>query len=378
MKKSRLFFTIAVSILSLSFLIYFSGCSAGANANNRDEIKIVEQAVNVVTAKKQDYRPVIKTVGKAGPVREVILGMEMSGKLISFNLNAGDWVKKGQPVARVKTIGLWSQHNQAKSRVNEISTSLEQTTRDYKKMKELRKQGVISQRDFELSELQYKSQNLQLETARATLGQVNESLTGTHLLAPFDGQISSVHQNQGNLVSAGSPLARLIDLSTVRIKTGISESDVMNVKVGDKVEVQSVTWGGRTWVGEVKFISPAADPASGTFPVTIEFKNNIVTNGTEQRWMINDGMTMKISFFKPAVNGYIIPVESVLERNGKKYVYVVSKKTASMKSVTPLMMIENSYLVTGDFADGSMIVVSGAGKLRNNSIVKTVPLKTAI
>ncbi|MBN2725386.1 MAG: efflux RND transporter periplasmic adaptor subunit [Deltaproteobacteria bacterium] len=374
MKKT--FFIPLLIISSSIFVVQLSGCSSGANAESRKK-KQPPQHILVKKIQKTVFVPEFSTIGKTGPNMEVVLSMEMAGKLKNFDIEPGDFVKKNQVIARVRTLGLWSQRKQASSRVNEIKTSLEQVTRDYSKMKLLSKQGVITSREFELQELQLKTQKSQLDMAKANLGQIGENLSGTVLKAPFSGHVTAVAQSNGNFVGMGTPLGRLVDLSTIRIKVGVIESDLQAVSIGSKVKVTINATKRKKFIGVVKFISPSAEQLTGTFPVIIEVKNsgfemNSKTSSNSGKWEIIEGMTASVTFSRNPLKGFFVPVDSVTRSGNKHFLRVLdNKKSVEKKEIRIILLHENNYLVEGSLEEGDIVLVTGYSRISEKT--KIIP-----
>ncbi|MBN2723123.1 MAG: efflux RND transporter periplasmic adaptor subunit [Deltaproteobacteria bacterium] len=396
--------SVRPAILLVIFLISISGVMSCKGPKSKRKAKPNTakplNTVSIIVLKNQKHFPTIDTVSKANPIKEVTLSMEASGKLIYLPGEIGEVVEKNQLLARVRTLGLWSQKNAAVARLSEIETALTQAKTDFEQMKTLSKSGAVSKRDFELAEIALKSRRAQLDTARATLGQVKESLYGTAMFADFDGEIAAKYQQAGNFVGMGSPLYRVVDLSEIKIQFGISELEVKDIKVGDIVHLRAIAYPKRKWEGKVHFISPAADTMLGTFPVEVRFPNTVISetekkvkmdaNGKDvtkiykiRNWAIKAGMTIQARFFKPVVSGFFVPVDAVLKRSGKSKVFVVSqngddKNGYAVKMVTVKVhgIYEGWYHISGkEIVDGIRIITTGNSRLRKDSKVVYRSLK---
>jgi membrane fusion protein, multidrug efflux system len=385
----------------LLLAVVFSGsCKGNKNKGKKGKKKKFIPLVGVIESKIDNFTPEINSVGYARPLREVVLSVERPGKLLKLVGEVGDYLQKNSHVARVRSLGLWSQRSGAKARISEIKASLGQTKRDFSKIKKLRTKGVVTQNEVEMAELQLKTRKTQLRSANASLSQVNENLYGTSVFAKFSGEVAAKYQSEGNFVNMGTPLIKLVDLSKIKITVGVSELTVTKLKVSEKVEVRSVAWPGRIWEGVIISIAPANDPSSGSFPVEIEIPNspdlrskpiNIINGSSKGHkhgkkpekkwlgpWIIKAGMTMKVRFFKPRISGIFLPVEAILDRDGKKWIYVVknpvfNKKTLSkveFRQVKTGVGFEGWKLISHGIKNGESVVVAGSGRLRKDSTVR--------
>lgn len=112
-----------------------------------------------------------KTVatGKVEPRDEVLIKPQMSGIISELLKEAGQMVKEGEIIARIKVIPEMVQLNSAESRVRVAKISLEQISATFKRDEELHKQGVISKEDYETSLANYKRRRKRQRTLRMLL-----------------------------------------------------------------------------------------------------------------------------------------------------------------------------------------------------------------
>jgi HlyD family secretion protein len=113
----------------------------------------------------------------------------------------------------------------------------------------------------------------QVEAARAARDQAQAALDLTVLAAPFAGTVSALNFSAGEYATPGLPAIRLGDLGAWQVQTdNLSELDVVQLAVGDDVEVTFDALPGRTLRGTVRSIQPAADLKRGdvTYAVTID------------------------------------------------------------------------------------------------------------
>ncbi|MEM7344450.1 MAG: HlyD family efflux transporter periplasmic adaptor subunit, partial [Chloroflexota bacterium] len=133
-----------------------------------------------------------------------------------------------------------------------------------------------------------------VETARLTVAEAEASLESaqvqlakTQLVAPFDGTISSLNVDLGEVAAAGSPAVVLGDTSKWQIETDdLTEIDVVRVKEGAKVSISVDALPDETFEGEVVRVKPQSETKAGdvTYTVLIEITEGDVS---KLRW----GMT---------------------------------------------------------------------------------------
>jgi membrane fusion protein, multidrug efflux system len=386
-------------ILLLPLLIF--SCKRANGKNKNKTVKMPDPMVKVMKVTYEKFTPIIDSIGIAQANRKVLLSVERPGKLVYLPYEVGNFVQKKKLVARVRSLGLWSQRSQAKSRINEVQNALIQARRDFTKVKALRKSGVVSEHDFELADLQLKTRKAQLNNAKAGLSQIHETLYGTNVFANFSGIVSVKFVEVGTFVNMGTPLVQMVDLSKVKVKIGVSELEIKHIKVGHRVKIRAIAYPKVTYEGYVNSISPISDAQTGSFPVEVIFDNIIdktsilqmapeksikkpvskekikIDNTPRGPWKIKGGMTLKVKFNKTSVSGIFIPSDGVLDRTHKKWVVIINENSKTEDSYNVIFRevkigksFEGWYEIISGLKTGDKIIIAGNTKLRKDSKVR--------
>jgi HlyD family secretion protein len=99
----------------------------------------------------------------------------------------------------------------------------------------------------------------QIDHARASLDQARIQLGYARLEAPFDGIVTSRNVEPGEVVSPGREAMTIADLARIELKIYVEEAVIGRVKPGQKVDVRIDTFPGRSFSGQVSYISPEAE-----------------------------------------------------------------------------------------------------------------------
>ena len=114
----------------------------------------------------------------------------------------------------------------------------------------------------------------EVDRAQASLQQIQLQLEGTEIVAPFTGIVAYLGAQEGELVTAGTPIIRLIDPSTFHLDLDIDEIDIAKILVGQEVTITLDSLPDRELPGEVEYIAPTATSVEGM--VTYEVKVKVV------------------------------------------------------------------------------------------------------
>ena len=178
----------------------------------------------------------------------------------------------------------------AKAGVSSARAVVEEAKSDKKRFDDLKKNSVVSQRDWESVNLKYETAISRLTEARAILDQAESSLKKieltqkeiqvaqtqfqaaqsavayariqmayTRLISPFSGIVTTRNMEPGEVVTPGKEVLILSDLSQVELKIFVGEEDMGKVRYGDTADITIDTFPDRTYNGKVTFISPEAE-----------------------------------------------------------------------------------------------------------------------
>lgn len=112
---------------------------------------------------------------------------------------------------------------------------------------------------IDITDIEAEAARAQMEGAVAGLKLAKIQLNHTQLRAPFEGVITSRNVEPGEVVSPGREVLSLADLSTVKLKIFVGETEIGKVKPGQKVTVKIDTFPHKTFTGHVSYISPQAE-----------------------------------------------------------------------------------------------------------------------
>lgn len=180
--------------------------------------------------------------------------------------------------------------------------------------------------------------------------------------SPIRGTIMKRHVARGDYVKEGSPLFRVMDLSSVWVMLDAYENDLPWIKRGDRVELTVPAAPGRTFSGRVEFIDPFIDPETRVAKARIELTNpgdllkpEMLVNGVLRSHMAGNTETI------------MIPASAVLWTGKRSVVYVKDPQPgASSFSYREIILGPRAgehYIVEAGLLEGEEIAVNGVFKI---------------
>jgi HlyD family secretion protein len=226
-----------------------------------------------VTTDKAIRKTIVQTVsatGKVQPELEVKISPEVAGEIIELPVEDGKEVKKGDLLVRVRPDSYKALVEQQEAAISAAkATNLQQkatmmkTEQDFKRAEDLFNKKLISAQEYnaaqaasDVAKSTYESSLHEIERAQAGSSQARDQLSKTTIYSPIDGTVTVLNSKQGErLVAtgqfAGTEVMRVADLGHMEARVDVNENDVVNVKLGDKVEVKVDAYADRKFHGTV-------------------------------------------------------------------------------------------------------------------------------
>lgn len=285
---------------------------------------------------------------------ETVLGFRIGGKLVERLVDAGAFVKKGQVLARLDAADTGLQASAAAAQYSLAED-------DLKRHRELRAQGFISQALLDAKETAFKAAEAQAGLAR------NQAAYAT-LVSDRAGVVSATLAEVGQVVSAGQPVVRVAQEGEREVAVAIPESRFTSLKVGMPVEVDLSAGGAETkhLTGRLRELSPAADPASRTYPARV-----VLNKGGEK---VALGMTARVRFGAgERRSGFIVPLTSIFQQGDKSAVWIVAQdRSVALRPVTVAAYRDDGAWISGGLIAGERIVSAGVHKLTAGEKIKII------
>ena len=229
-----------------------------------------------ITPEIADLEKTTVATGKVEPRDEVLIKPQISGIISEVYKEAGQTIKQGEVIAKVKVIPELGQLNSAESRVRVAEISTAQAETDHERIKKLYNDKLISREDYEKSEVEIKKAREELETAKDALEIIKEGITknsasfsSTLIRSTIDGLILDVPIKVGNSVimsntfNDGTTIATVANMNDLIFKGKIDETEVGRIHEGMPVKLTIGALQNLTFDAELEYISPKGVEENG-------------------------------------------------------------------------------------------------------------------
>jgi HlyD family secretion protein len=183
--------------------------------------------------------------GSVVPRKEIMIKPKVSGIVEELYVEAGDMIKEGDLIAKIKIIPDMVSLNNAQSRLNRAKISYEDSKRQYDRQKDLLDQGVIARAEFETFDVAYKNAIEEVEAAENNLELIKEGqtkkgaqVTNTIVRSTATGMVLDVPVEVGfsviesNTFNDGTTIASVADMGDMIFEGKIDETEVGKIKEG--------------------------------------------------------------------------------------------------------------------------------------------------
>ena len=346
-----MFKRLGIIAVFVTLLFAAGSCSkpdavAGATAweAGQAEEAVAVEALRVARAPLVDD---VRASGVVAGVREAFVVSETQGLVKSVGFSLGDKVTEGQELLRVDDRIASLNLERSKEQYEAARLELEATER-------LNAAGRSSPADLTRARGNYSGAKAQYETSL-------KSYNDTRLRAPVTGVVASKEEvaTVGASIAPGARVARVVDTSSFRITVGVGEREVGLVDVGAAVKVFVPAALGEEFVeGTVEAVAAGSNPATGSFPVVVSFRN-----GFSGR--VKSGMSASVSIKARVMNPAVVVPSAALVRRGSAYaVFVDDGGKASVREVSLGRRSGVRVEVLTGLSEGERLLVSALTKLR--------------
>jgi len=186
---------------------------------------------------------------------DVRMSFRVQGQITELLTDEGKVIKIGDIVAKLNTDELSKivAEDEAALKAAELQYALDKL--DYERAENLFKAGSISAQNRDQAETQADADKANVENLLASLELAKTRLGFTNLISTLNGYVLVKSSLPGEVVQPGTPVFTAVDLNNIWVTAYINETDLGKVKLGQKAEVQTDSYKGKKYKGEVSFIS---------------------------------------------------------------------------------------------------------------------------
>lgn len=353
---------IKLTIILASAALILTSCGRpGGKGKFNKQTK--EEAILVMVQEMQpmDLDKFIKITGKLEGVVDVNLMSETNGKVVEINKNLGDWVDKGDAIGRIDNADAENQLKQTEAALMAAEASLESASISFQSSKELYEKKLISESEFLIAKSTLKNAQAGYDGSLASLEMARKNFENSEFTSPVSGFIAELNLEVGEMVSTGMQIAGIVNSKKLKLKTGISETDIPYV---NKHDLATIEYNGQLFDGKVTGVGIRPKTGGNNYPVEMEFNNSATT--------LFPGMVVEGKIFSKTFKDILYTsIDNLREKYDQQFVYVINAENRAEHRIVELGdKVSNNVIITSGLEIGDKLVIDGIDSLTENALVE--------
>jgi membrane fusion protein, multidrug efflux system len=313
--------------------------------------------VTTVQAKPQQSSRVFPALLQ--PRLESALGFQVGGRIASRLVDTGQAVKAGQPLAQLWTGDLQTGLQAARQQVIGAQSEWQQLQLDEARLERLSVDGSAPAAELERQRTRVKAAHARLEAARQAEQLELNRLQHAQLQAPFDGVVTQVLADAGQVLAVGQPMLMLARAGEIEAEAMIPEDLVQQVRQTPARLVIAGVPAIPALPLKVREVAPMGLGAGRQVKVRYALAADISPWRMLMRW----GQTAEVRWQSEAhTNTTMLPTGALVNQTGTPYVWRVANQRLVKQPVAVLRHTTDGVVVTG-LPTGTQVVSAGAQKL---------------
>jgi len=282
---------------------------------------------------------------------------ETNGKIFTFYYSEGEYIEKGQILAKVEIDqSLLTNFENAKTNL-EIAEESQKNTKKLQKQLKKDAEGTSSEKATKkTAELANDVAEGQTKVAQGQVDYVQSQLNKYSIKVPIGGFVSRINLDNGDLATITMPIATISDSRKIKIEVAVTEFDISKIASGQEVRIKLDSCPNDEFVGKIYYVSSVADSISKKFPVKIQLEN------TDRK--IKAGMIAQVNIDTvKQKNALIIPRTAVFMDGNMEKIYLVDDDSKIKIVAIKTEIFDDKLKVVEGLLENKEIVVNGNYKL---------------
>jgi HlyD family secretion protein len=309
MKRRNLIILVVVAAVVTGALL----ANLGMNRKDRTNVTVDEVEKGTLTAK-------VSGPGRVRAETTVQVSSSVMGRIVDLAVEEGDVVRRGQFLMRLDDVYYRSAVAQAKARLERARTELATAEREASDAEEQFAKGLVSEKTHHDARAMADAMEQACEEASAALKAAEDQLDKTVFHSPIDGVITQLNVEEGeNVVTGtmnapGTVIMTISDLAGMEVEAEIDETDIVDVRVGQKAEIEVDALADSTLTGRVTEVgNSGVTRMGGTQEEATSFIVKVLVDSPHA--VLKPGMTATVEI-ETAVHDSVlnVPIQAVASR----------------------------------------------------------------
>lgn len=313
--------------------------------------------VRVTPAQQHSLKRTIELSGVVESRGSSVLASEIGGIVEELFAREGEQVRAGTPIVRLRSEDLRLRLEAARGDFEEARARLDLAETSYERMKGLFDDQVASRQQLDNATSERAAWAGRVARTEAEIRRLERDLSRTVVRAPFTAVVIEERVGVGEWVTAGGPVAEVVDVANLDVTVEIPERYFADIQRGSAARVEIPSLGRFETGGSVRAIIPQTTSNARTFPVKVAIDSG---------GRIGIGMlaTVHISLGQPRPS-VIVPKDAIVRQGNVQTIFVVDDdSTVRRVDVTTSAATGSWIAVEGDVVPGDPVITRGNERIR--------------
>lgn len=308
------------------------------------------RSVAVVTTHpvRKEFAHEVEALGTVRANESVDITAKVADRVAAIRFTEGQQVRKGDVLVELDT-------SEARADLAAAEAAERDSRSQFKRSRELFQTKALSEAQLEQIEATLLANEARVAAARS---RVNDRI----ISAPFAGRVGLRNVSLGGLVSPGTVITTLDDLSVVKLDFSVPEVFLATLKPGLTVEAQSEAYPDASFAGRVASVDTRVDPTTRSVAIRALIDN-------EDR-RLRPGMFMTLTLRRMEGEALMLPEQAIVPENDQHFVYVVADGKAQKREVAIGRRRPGEVEILEGLTPDDSVVVDGTLNLRDGAPVR--------
>ena len=343
-------FLLGGAILAAAVMFYIkTGTERTINARRR---KSDIPAIRVAPVKMDKIQVRVEGIGTGLAKESVDITANATELVVGLYFEDGQSVTKGQQLVQLRD-------DQYQAELQQMRINLAEQERELKRITPLYHARITSSKDFDAAKTA-------VSRAKTAVGIVEYQIGNRRIIAPFSGKLGMRNVSIGDLVTPGTKITTLDDVSEIKVDFRVPEKYYPLIRSGQKVGVQTAAFPGRVFDGSITALSPRIDPVTRTAEIRA-----VVPNPDGK---LAPGMLFVVTLELGEHTSIDVPEQALMSLGEIQYafIYLPGTKRVQRREIKLGQRRRGQAEILSGLKVGELLVVDGVLKLVDGATVRLV------
>ena len=294
--------------------------------------------VTVKTVKGEKFTDFVELPGLVRPATETEISSQVNGQVLEMLIKEGSAVKKGDILVKVDK-------RDYELALANAQNAFDHSKRELERARNLVKSNASTTSNLDMAETDFRGKQNMLEMAKLALERCE-------ITAPISGIIDQKFVEVGEKINDGRKIAKIIDISSVKVIVGIPEGDISYLKNSKNMSFVVPSLDSREFTGAFSNIVLSVGETAKVFPLVIDVKND---DGA-----LLPGMVVRAKVIRKVhENAVMLPIFSIIPGDDEYFTYVYNAGKAKKRVIQLGTFQTKTVHIVSGLAPGDRVIDKG-------------------